>query len=433
MGLLFKYIVVLFVSTSPVVEGNSIVVPICLSHAPSGNVTISLSATGLSFSSSSLTFTSGDYSTPQDVTVSVTNDATDTSGIETRKILLRATSSDSGYSGDSTYIGVKTFDGAYSINAVLAQDTLINRAQKYTAKGLDSLRIQLVRSLWEGYSLPTISASVTNSTYTGTYKILNASLTAACREITYANTLFSYKAYVFEPSVIGNGKIVYYTEGHFATATEGGQVPLLDSCLARGYVVVYIPMLAYFGSTQYLAPISQIHTINPQSYININPLSHFLNAYVSVVNYCEDHYAPTESVMMGLSGGGWATTVYAAIDTRIDKMISMSGTQPIYVNWQNGFGDFEQGFAAVTPSSINDIYNAAGRYLDLYAMCSYQRKYIQIQARYDPCCFGGKYYQTWADKTQQIVRKVGGIYKHFLTQESCHCVGSKISIVLSEL
>lgn len=433
MAFLYKFIVVLWASSSAIQEGGAVVVPVCLSSAPSSNVTMTATGQGVSISGGSFVFTPSNFGVPQDLSVSVTNDATDTSGLETRKVTLALSSSDSEYNNDTLIVGIKTFDGAYSINAVLAQDTLQNRASKYSAKGLDSLRIQMMHTLWGRYSIPDAAATVTNASYSGTYKILNAGLTAACRELSYVNTFFAYKAYAFEPSSTPNGKIVYYTDGHFNTATEGGHVPLLDSCLSRGYVVVYIPMLAYFGSTQYLTPVSQIHTINPQTYINSHPLSHFLNGYAAVVNYCEEYYEPSESVIMGLSGGGWATTLYGAIDSRIDKIFSMSGTQPSYVNWYTGFGDFEQGFSSVTPASINSFYSAAGRYLDIYSLCAYQRKYVQIQARYDPCCFGGKYYQTWIDPLSQVVLKVGGVYKHYLTQQSCHCIGSKISIILNEL
>jgi hypothetical protein len=192
-------------------------------------------------------------------------------------------------------------------------------------------------------------------------------------------------------------------------------------------------MLGYFGGTQYLTPVSQIHTINPQVYISSHPMPHFYNGYVAIVNYCQSVYSPNESIIMGLSGGGWAATTYGALDKRIDRVISMSGTQPSYVNWQTGFGDFEQGFAAVSATAVNAFYNESGRYLDIYALCSYQRRYVQIQAKFDPCCFGGKYYQTWIDGLSQTVARVGGYYKHYFTQESCHCVGSKISIVLSEM
>lgn len=410
------------------------VVPISISSQPTSDVILSVSGTGLSCSPGTLTFTTSNYATPQDVTVTVTNDATDTSGIEVRPMLVRCSStSDNDYIMDSVIVGIKTFDNFYSVNAVLAQDTAINSLKKINGKGLDSLRIQLTKTLWGRYSLPTQSAAVSNPSYSGTYKILDASLTSACKELSYSNSFFSYKAYLFEPTAPQNGKVVYYTDGHFSTATEGGHVPLLDSCLGRGYVVVYMPMLGYFGSTQYLTPVSQIHTINPQTYISSPALSHFLNGYIAFMNYCESTYSPAESVIMGLSGGGWAATVMGAIDPRIDRIISMSGTQPSYVNWYNGFGDFEQGFSAVSPSIINSFYNESGRYLDIYTLCAYQRRYVQIQAIYDPCCFGGKFYQTWIDKTSQTVARVGGYYKHYLTQQNCHCVGSKISIVLSEI
>ena len=282
------------------------VVPISISSQPTSDVILSVSGTGLSCSPGTLTFTTSNYATPQDVTVTVTNDATDTSGIEVRPMLVRCSStSDNDYIMDSVIVGIKTFDNFYSVNAVLAQDTAINSLKKINGKGLDSLRIQLTKTLWGRYSLPTQSAAVSNPSYSGTYKILDASLTSACKELSYSNSFFSYKAYLFEPTAPQNGKVVYYTDGHFSTATEGGHVPLLDSCLGRGYVVVYMPMLGYFGSTQYLTPVSQIHTINPQTYISSPALSHFLNGYIAFMNYCESTYSPAKSVIMGLSGGGW--------------------------------------------------------------------------------------------------------------------------------
>ena len=137
------------------------VVPISISSQPTSDVILSVSGTGLSCSPGTLTFTTSNYATPQDVTVTVTNDATDTSGIEVRPMLVRCSStSDNDYIMDSVIVGIKTFDNFYSVNAVLAQDTAINSLKKINGKGLDSLRIQLTKTLWGRYSLPTQSATV---------------------------------------------------------------------------------------------------------------------------------------------------------------------------------------------------------------------------------------------------------------------------------
>ena len=47
---------------------------------------------------------------------------------------------------------------------------------------------------------------------------------------------------------------------------------------------------------------------------------------------------------MGISGGGWVTGVYSAIDTRIEKSFPVAGTTPIFLRLNNptNFGDYEQ-------------------------------------------------------------------------------------------
>src|SRR5678815_4065214 len=46
--------------------------------------------------------------------------------------------------------------------------------------------------------------------------------------------------------------------------------------------------------------------------------------------------------MAGLSGGGWTTTVYAAIDPRIRCSVPIAGTLPLYLRWGGSVGDGEQ-------------------------------------------------------------------------------------------
>jgi hypothetical protein len=101
--------------------------------------------------------------------------------------------------------------------------------------------------------------------------------------------------------------------------------------------------------------------------------------------------------MMGLSGGGWTTTLYAALDPTIETSMAIGGTLPLYMrrcanranipvppancNW--GYdGDSEQTFP--------DTYKIAG-YLDLYALSTHgraNRQQIQVLNRRDNCCFG---------------------------------------------
>src|SRR6185369_9016803 len=85
--------------------------------------------------------------------------------------------------------------------------------------------------------------------------------------------------------------------------------------------------------------------------------------------------------MTGLSGGGWTTTLYAAIDPRIRCSFPVAGTIPLYLRTRGSVGDREQ----FEPT----FYGLAG-YPDLYVLGAQGRgrKQVQILNRRDDCCFG---------------------------------------------
>lgn len=85
--------------------------------------------------------------------------------------------------------------------------------------------------------------------------------------------------------------------------------------------------------------------------------------------------------MTGLSGGGWTTTVYAAIDPRIRCSFPVAGTIPLYLRAAGSVGDLEQ--------FQSSFYRLAG-YPDLYVLgaAGRSRKQVQVLVRRDDCCFG---------------------------------------------
>jgi hypothetical protein len=85
--------------------------------------------------------------------------------------------------------------------------------------------------------------------------------------------------------------------------------------------------------------------------------------------------------MAGLSGGGWTTTVYAAIDATIQCSFPIAGTIPLYLRSGGSVGDREQ--------FDRSFYSIAG-YPDLYILGAdgRGRKQVQILVRRDDCCFG---------------------------------------------
>jgi hypothetical protein len=120
---------------------------------------------------------------------------------------------------------------------------------------------------------------------------------------------------------------------------------------------------------------------------NGSPIKYFLEPVAASLNYLKTHDQSDRFPkyrafhMAGLSGGGWTTTIYAAIDPTIRCSFPVAGSIPLYLRAGGSVGDreqFEPGF-----------YRLAG-YPDLYVLgaAGPDRKQVQILVRRDDCCFG---------------------------------------------
>jgi hypothetical protein len=94
--------------------------------------------------------------------------------------------------------------------------------------------------------------------------------------------------------------------------------------------------------------------------------------------------------MAGLSGGGWTTTMYAALDTRIKISVPIAGSEPFYMRpWQ----DTEQNNDVAKNNDFFGFPSPNGMvvtgYKDLYVLGGYGpgRRQIQVLNRQDNCCF----------------------------------------------
>lgn len=124
--------------------------------------------------------------------------------------------------------------------------------------------------------------------------------------------------------------------------------------------------------------------------------------------------------MTGLSGGGWTSTVYPAIDTRIRGSYPVAGSIPI--PWRQDYRDLGD-------SEQNDPgFYALANYSELYLMASYgtSRSQTQILNYNDTCCFGGwSLPHGWVSSVQAALSDLGeGHYYYYM--DYTH-VGHKIS------
>jgi hypothetical protein len=133
--------------------------------------------------------------------------------------------------------------------------------------------------------------------------------------------------------------------------------------------------------------------------------------------------------MIGISGGGWATTLYSAIDTRITKSYPVAGTLPLFLRIPRDWGDWEQ----FEP----ELYQIAD-YLELYILGSYGdfRKQFQILNKYDSCCFAGIKYQVYENEIKKAVSLLGkGEFDIFLddTHKEHKISDNVLNIVIKDL
>lgn len=134
-----------------------------------------------------------------------------------------------------------------------------------------------------------------------------------------------------------------------------------------------------------------------------DPTQLFMDPIVRSLNYAEIQRGGITTIyMVGLSGGGWATTLYAAIDPRITASFPIAGTLPMSLRTysEKSMGDWEQLFAP--------IYEYAD-YQDLYLLGTFpNRTQIQLLNVNDPCCFEGKSALSYASWIADTASKWGG-------------------------
>lgn len=192
-----------------------------------------------------------------------------------------------------------------------------------------------------------------------------------------------------------NGQVVVVHQGHDTTfagdaaltdsAGGGGLRRVINALLMDGYGVlaVYMPHVREaidLGGGVTEPGDSGSHNAMFSGPNDTGALKWFLEPTIVALNHVQSLYSDYH--MVGLSGGGWTTTLCAAIDTRIRMSFPVAGTIPLYLRGSSGsVGDLEQ--------YLSGFYSIAG-YPDLYVLGAHgtNRKQVQILNRFDNCCFG---------------------------------------------
>jgi|GEM_PF-2043438 len=206
---------------------------------------------------------------------------------------------------------------------------------------------------------------------------------------------FSATVYVCNPKIPTN-KVMIVHEGHTPWYASGIQ-ETIEYYLNKGYTILYMNMPLTYMNT---GPVNFHDDMAALETDTLNPLKFFFEPITRSLNYILDNQPYDEVSMIGVSGGGWITVLYASMDTRIKSSYSVAGTLPSFLKGPpcgNGYlGDYEQ--------AATEIPDTLSR-LDLYIMCSHGegRKHVQIINQFDPCCNGGILYQVYRDIVEDRV------------------------------
>jgi hypothetical protein len=285
----------------------------------------------------------------------------------------------------------------------------------HSAADAEALRPQLVAQVWKDTGklptgLPTERRDVGPPTelpaFTGVRRYDR--LEVAMR--------FGYVATVFllEPAMSTHRRVAFYHNGHgepldtLQRTTQG----LLD----HGYTVLLFAMPFYHWNPKTLQDPTDPAVQQQPSHNDLNlwesaeysPLALFLEPLAVAMNHVQATYRPSSVQMTGLSGGGWATTIYPALDPRITRSYPTAGSLPFFVRPGSPKpsptrGDWEQ-----RQDKQPGFYGLAD-FPDLYALGAVgpNRRQIQILNRFDECCFNGVGHRSYEAVVRQRIAVIG--------------------------
>lgn len=306
---------------------------------------------------------------------------------------------------------LKSFDDYFEKETKIEEEEILNiqispeSLISVSANNLDSIQIDLNAILFGSPTLPDNLPDTIFEIQDKEYSDLIGLEKIEQFEILMDDNVNSI-GYIFNPKE-SNNRIVIYHQGHRGDFLNGKST--IRYFVERGFTVYAFCMPLLGKNNQPIIHDSKLGEFRLSGHERLkfldNPLKYFISPVISMINYAESKKYD-EITMIGISGGGWTTTLAAAADTRITNSFPVAGTYPMYIRFQKpikNYGDFEQTYEKLY-SRIN--------YLDMYIMGSIgeHRKQIQVLNKYDPCCFNGNYYESY---DYIISQKVGEFEKGY--------------------
>jgi hypothetical protein len=339
----------------------------------------------------------------------------------------------------------------YAIAQGMENDLSFKIASPITRQSIEAKRAEIIDFIWGSAGFPNGSPDISLIKFPENYRPLKApgyDFAAATNMFTYLFSLsldgrFVLKSHLFHlsPKRGRNNRLVIFHLGHDCkfgdSPIDRGTVPSVVSLLSANYDVLFVhmPRLGEFNCVP-----NNPHPALLTPYSRGSGFRFFFDGIAQTLNYINSAFQFQDISMIGLSGGGWTTLFYSAIDPRITISMPVSGSIPLYYRIAGGGqGDLEQYWGR--------FYHYIAGYLDLYILAAthpkgYYRKHIQVLIRHDNCCFGepqwftmpfGDYYTAIKDWEKRVrwALLLGGLnlnqYQAFVDEKTTsHKIGPDI-------
>ena len=248
-------------------------------------------------------------------------------------------------------------------------------------------------------------------------------------EMDYGVNSIAYLFFPKSPEEQGKNKnadtLIIYHQGHAGGFADNGK-KTIERLLKENYVVLAYSMPLVGQNNQPTTEIPnrgviKLLTHNHFNYLetyNFSSLKFFLEPVMRSLNYIDEKYSFKEHHMIGLSGGGWTTMVYSAIDPRIGHSYSVSGGYPGYLQQMVVMNHFER-----NTSGIEQIVN----YPEMYVLSSVgeNRKSVHILIERDTGWRCGDAYLTYSGDVKNAVNQFEkGVFKTYVDSS---IIGHEIS------
>lgn len=286
------------------------------------------------------------------------------------------------------------------------------------AEDIEPRRQAMIDYIWKGAGRPTTLPTVeTGVTAPAELKDLTG-----VRRVDLLTIPLKYqvtaKVYDLLPRKSWNHRLALYHNGHGEPPES--LIRVAQAMLDRGYrVMVYAMPFFHWNAQGIEDPKNPGQMLPGPSHKELpaweseqfSALTFFLEPLTITLNYAEKTYRPASVEMIGLSGGGWTTTVYPALDPRVTRSYPVAGSLPFFLRPASPkpsptIGDFEQ-----TKAALPGFYSGTSDdFLDMYVMASIgeNRGQLQILNRFDECCFNGVSHRVYQAPVRDRVRLLAG-------------------------